>query len=108
MIATADSTCPSIVTQNRLFKQGRWYYEVTIVEDCDIMPRVGWACPSFTGNESKNHGLGDDQWSWAIDGSTQTKRHKGQGTIHTEMSSKLAPGIVLLIICHNHMFITQM
>ncbi|KAH8088880.1 hypothetical protein JL720_6848 [Aureococcus anophagefferens] len=46
-------------------KGGKWYYEVTILEDCEY-PQFGWARQGFAAGAGD--GCGDDERSYACDG----------------------------------------
>ena len=54
--------------------EGRWYYEVQLLDSAESA-KVGFACGGFTPRGMQ--GVGDDEFSWAFDGSTLQKWHNG-------------------------------
>ena len=52
---------------------GRWYYEVTIGDGPLKCPQFGWCDERFKGG--RNSGVGDDTFSWGIDGHRVKKWH---------------------------------
>jgi hypothetical protein len=54
---------------------GFFYFEVTVVKCTGVM-QFGVCTHGFEGRErTMNKGVGDDSWSWAVDGSRQYKWH---------------------------------
>ena len=70
----ADSqiiTCEGIVfatvgLRECALKDGKWYYEITILADCFDCPQFGWALSGF--DPTSDVGCGDDDSSYACDG----------------------------------------
>jgi len=56
---------------NLKVKQGAWYFEVNVQSGNKI--RIGWITDQY--EPSKDHGIGNDQNSWGIDGNNQKKFH---------------------------------
>ena len=57
---------------------GKWYYEVTIVDMRSVAsrPQFGWSDERFA--PKKSHGVGDDAFSWGVDGQRVAKWHGGR------------------------------
>ena len=52
-----------------LLQSGKWYYEVEIAgEEVSGYPLIGWANDLFSGGDGEQHGVGDDENSWGVDG----------------------------------------
>ena len=57
------------------------YYELEILESDDKYPQYGFAAPAFERMPgSSSDGVGDDDKSWAVDGTRQLKWHNGKET----------------------------
>eukprot|EP00930_Biecheleria_cincta_P057721 TRINITY_DN43604_c0_g1_i1.p1 TRINITY_DN43604_c0_g1~~TRINITY_DN43604_c0_g1_i1.p1 ORF type:complete len:880 (-),score=115.55 TRINITY_DN43604_c0_g1_i1:142-2661(-) len=58
---------------------GKFYYELKLGVDSDASwPQVGWVTEQFTESERKSdHGVGDDEHGWAVDGLRQKFWHGG-------------------------------
>ena len=69
---------------------GKWYYEVTIGNAQLKYPQFGWCDERFAPNSGT--GVGDDAFSWAIDGHRVMKWHDGDGE---EWGEKWTAGDVL-------------
>ncbi|KAL6069553.1 Ryanodine receptor 44F [Balamuthia mandrillaris] len=63
------------VKANTKVKSGKWYYEVKL--QTNGLMQIGWCTPSFSPNASEGNGVGDDDKSWAYDGSRSLKWHSG-------------------------------
>ena len=60
---------------------GKGYYELEILERDDEYPQYGFAAPAFERMlGSSSDGVGDDDKSWAVDGTRQLKWHNGTKT----------------------------
>jgi len=63
-------------------RSGRWYYELEIRKA--EYPQVGWADRRFEFDDSTNDdGVGDDAFSWAVDGVRMKTWHDGEAPYHT-------------------------
>jgi len=63
------------VKANVKLRSGKWYYEARL--DSYGTVQVGWCTGEFQPDISQGNGVGDDQNSWAYDGSRQQKWHGG-------------------------------
>eukprot|EP01123_Difflugia_compressa_P010642 TRINITY_DN3943_c0_g1_i1.p1 TRINITY_DN3943_c0_g1~~TRINITY_DN3943_c0_g1_i1.p1 ORF type:complete len:207 (-),score=40.15 TRINITY_DN3943_c0_g1_i1:4-558(-) len=54
--------------------QGKWYYEVEMIT-CGLF-QIGWATDQFKADPEGGMGVGDDEYSWAIDLFRKKKWHK--------------------------------
>ncbi|UJR20292.1 hypothetical protein I4U23_023423 [Adineta vaga] len=66
---TSDNTyvsLPTFVIDNLKVSEGNWYYCVRLPKDG---VQIGWATHKFNPRGNDGKGLGDDQYSWAYDGS---------------------------------------
>ena len=60
---------------------GKGFYELEILESDDKCPQYGFAAPAFERMlGSSSDGVGDDDKSWAVDGTRQLKWHNGKET----------------------------
>jgi len=55
---------------------GKFYHEVVIHEVSD--PQLGWVTEAFKEGPLDDHGVGDDEHSWAVDGARHSHWHRGQ------------------------------
>ena len=68
---------PSYVARGVMLTEGKWYYEVEVTKVG--LAQVGWASADFEGGDSDSgDGVGDDNESWAFDGSRVLKWHGGK------------------------------
>ena len=76
-ISTQFSGFPTVAaTANLKLRKGQWYYEVEITK-CGLA-QIGFASSAYEGGDSeKGDGVGDDEHSWAFDGTRVLKWHKG-------------------------------
>jgi hypothetical protein len=59
----------------------RGYYELEILDRVGKYPQYGFAAPAFERMlGSSSDGVGDDDKSWAVDGTRQLKWHNGEET----------------------------
>ena len=76
-ISTQFSGFPTVAaTSNLKLRKGQWYYEVEITKNG--LAQIGFASSAYEGGDSeKGDGVGDDEHSWAFDGTRVLKWHKG-------------------------------
>ena len=74
---------------------GFFYFEI-IVAKCNQDVQFGFCTRGFEGREDPkkegDKGVGDDEWSWAVDGHRQRKWHAAKGSTYEDYGSKWATG----------------
>jgi hypothetical protein len=74
---------------------GFFYFEI-IVAKCTEVVQFGFCTRGFEEREdTKNQGVGDDEWSWAVDGNRQLKWHRAKGSKSEDFGSKWVTGDVI-------------
>jgi len=63
------------VKANVKLRSGKWYYEARL--DSYGLVQIGWCTSAFKPDTAAGNGVGDDENSWAYDGSRQQKWHGG-------------------------------
>ncbi|CAF1187418.1 unnamed protein product [Rotaria sp. Silwood1] len=72
-------TATFVVDKLRLTK-GNWYFCIRLLES--RLAQIGWATDGF--NPTETNGIGNDKYSWALDGSTGMLYHEGAFHFLTE------------------------
>ncbi|KAJ8598898.1 hypothetical protein CTAYLR_010759 [Chrysophaeum taylorii] len=65
-VARGESEFASLEVSGERLQAGKWYYEAALLTDG--VTQLGWASPDFSPNEDQGDGVGDDPYSWSIDG----------------------------------------
>ena len=66
IIKCEDIVFATVGLRECALKDGKWYYEITILADCFDCPQFGWALSGF--DPTSDVGCGDDDSSYACDG----------------------------------------
>eukprot|EP00467_Chlorarachnion_reptans_P010822 CAMPEP_0114525784 /NCGR_PEP_ID=MMETSP0109-20121206/22631_1 /TAXON_ID=29199 /ORGANISM="Chlorarachnion reptans, Strain CCCM449" /LENGTH=5518 /DNA_ID=CAMNT_0001707433 /DNA_START=63 /DNA_END=16619 /DNA_ORIENTATION=+ len=78
LVSTRPGYRPTICPRGICIRQGKWYYEVTIVTAGRGV--IGWSDSGFRPNFYTSHGTGDGEHSWGVDGVRRVSIHKGAET----------------------------
>lgn len=67
---------PCLVRGSVTVHTGKWYYEVAAHEEAGLS--IGWMVADRGGEWGRNRSLGDDEYSWALEGRRMIAKHSKQ------------------------------
>lgn len=70
-VRVEDASC--LVRGSVTVFSGKWYYEVVTRDEAGLS--IGWAVADRLGDWSRNRSLGDDEYSWALEGRRMIAKH---------------------------------